>query len=431
MDSCEKSKKELIVGYDLCNDYSQISYFNFTNAEPKTISTTAGEERFQIPTVLLKKKGLDKWFFGDEALKKALNGEELLVKDILDKGIHNEVTVIEDKEYVPAQLLETFIRKTLSLFAYEGIAQKIPDVIVFTLEHIDRNLTATIKQSAKAIGICEDHIYIQSHDESFVEYTLNQKRELWSYDVVLLDYCRDYLKAYYLKINTKTTPIFVTIDKKNFKDIEMPPTSFLPDSEEEKRKKLDQTVKDALKNYFGVNIISCVFLCGDGFESTLSKETLRFLCSGRRVFQGKNLYTKGACYTGAAKFIDTQTENYLFFSENKIKYNVGLDVFYQGEKKYHSLITAGENWYDAKGECELILDEESCVELKFTPIDNQDTRNIIINLHELPNRPNKTIRVQLYVKFECANIGTAIIKDLGFGEFFKSSEKIWKHEILL
>lgn len=422
--------KELIVGYDLGDDYSQISYFNYSQAEPKTISTIIGEEKFQIPTVLFKREGLDKWYFGEDALKKA-SKEDIVISDILKKCRNNEVSMIENIEYKPEQLLEIFIRKTFNLFTYEGLLSKIPDIIVFTVENINDNLVKSIKLSAEAIGINVDHVYIQDYEESFVEYTINQKEELWNNNVILLEYCKNFLKAFNLKINTKTTPIIATIDKKEFHSITKPETMFLMDTVDDKNKKLDILIRDTLKNYFGKEQISCIFLCGEGFDGDWPKETFRLLCSGRRVFQGKNLATKGACYKGAKKVINSELEDHLYLGDNKLKYNVGIDVINKGESQYYSMIIANENWYDAYGECELILDNETCVELKLTPIDNKDTRIIIVNLHELPVRPNKTIRIHLQVKFETACLGKVIIKDLGFGEFYESSGKIWQHEIYL
>ncbi|MFA9378597.1 MAG: DUF5716 family protein [Lachnotalea sp.] len=430
MDGKEQRNRELIVGYDLCDNYSQISYFNYEQAEPKTISIMTGEEKYQIPTILLKKEGVDKWYFGEDAQKKVVD-EAFIIKNIVSRCRNEETSVIEGIEFKPEDLLEIFLKKTFNFFDYEGLSSKIPDIIVFTVENINDNLVRAIKLSAKAIGIKNENIYIQDHEDSFVEYSIHQKKELWNYKVILLEYTKESFKALNLKINTKTTPVIATIDKKEFSSITSPQTMFVTDTIEVKNSKLDVLIRDTLKNYFGKEMISCIFLCGECFDGDWFKETLRLLCSGRRVFQGKNLFTKGACYQAAKKVIQSDLEDHLFLGNNKLKFNVGLDVFYKGESQYYSMILASENWYDAHGECELILDNESCVELICTPIDNKDTRSIIVKLHELPDRPNKTIRICVQVRFESAKFGKVTIKDLGFGEFYESSGKTWNHEICL
>ncbi|WP_099466669.1 DUF5716 family protein [Konateibacter massiliensis] len=420
MDSKDVTQNKLMIGYDLCNDYSQISFFNHAQGEPKTISITAGQEKFQIPTLLLRNKELDKWYFGEEAVKRAAKKEGILITDILKKCSEAEPVVIEEEQFSPSFLLELFIRRTLGFLTYEGIPQKVPDCIVFTVEMVDENLVKAIKESASAIGVRAEDVYVQDHEESFASYTIHQKSELWNYNVILLEYIKDNLEAFNLKINTKTTPTTATISRENFGRIE----SELDDQEK------DGYVKGLLKQYFGGNQVSCVFLCGEGFEGEWAKETLRFLCLGRRVFQGKNLYTKGACYRAAAKIMAAR-EEYVFLGDNKLKYNIGLDVFYRGEKQYYPLISADENWYDSTKRCELLLEDEECIELKLTPIDHNDTRTVIVNLHDLPKRPNKTVRLLLKIKFKSANAGVITVSDLGFGEFYESSGKVWKHKIFL
>lgn len=430
MNSNDELRNELLIGYDLCNDYSQISYFNFNQMEPKTISIAAGEEKFQIPTVLLKKSGIDKWYFGEEALKKVdKDSEDILIQSLLDKCSKHELVMIDEKEYDPAQLLTIFIKKSFGFLFFEGISSKVPDTIVFTVEHINANIAKALKQSAKALGVQECNIYIQDHEESFVEYTIHQKNELWSHQVILLDYDKNYLKAFKLNINTKTTPTTCIVSRENFEHIK--PIEKMVLKEENKDMELDQLVKEGLKHYFGVNPISCVFLCGEGFDGNWPKETLRFLCMGRRVFQGKNLYTKGACYYATKKLQKNEVEDYLFLGANKLKYNIGIEVFDKGEKLYYSLLSANENWYDAKKQCELILEDECMVELKLIPADYKDTRTVIINLHDLPQRPNRTVRILLDIKFESSNKGLIVIRDLGFGEIFETSGKVWEHEIYL
>ena len=42
--------------------------------------------------------------------------------------------------------------------------------------------------------------------------------------------------------------------------------------------------------------LNSVYLIGDGYRDGWADESLHYLCRGRRVFQGNNLYSKGACY---------------------------------------------------------------------------------------------------------------------------------------
>lgn len=420
----------LIVGYDLCNDYSQISYFNHSQSEPKTISTVTGEERFQIPCVLYKRENIDKWYFGEEAVREARIDNKAVIGELLAFNGRNETVYVHEKEYKKEALLEIFIKRTLSLLIYEKLNKKIPDIIVFTLESLNSEIINTVKSSAYNIGIAPGAVYIQEHKESFVEYTINQKSELWTNRVELIQYNDKGFFVNELVIDTKTIPNMVYIENKCFEHIRPYNEMYCDEDKDTKNNRLDLLVQESLSEHFDGKTVSCVFIMGEGFEEDWPKETFRFLCLKRRVFQGKNLFTKGACYTAAAKYFGND-RNHLYLGEHKLKVNIGIELIDNGRESYYSLISAGENWYDANGNCEIIPDDETSIGIKLIPLDNKDIRTIIVNMHDLPKRPNKTIRLQLNVSFESADKGKIIVRDLGFGEFYKSSEKVWEHQILL
>ena len=50
-----------IIGYDLNDSMSQISYFEMNSSVPETVASDAEEERLGIPTVLSKRKGVAQW----------------------------------------------------------------------------------------------------------------------------------------------------------------------------------------------------------------------------------------------------------------------------------------------------------------------------------------------------------------------------------
>ena len=54
-------KQKLMVGYDLCIDYSQISYYNIEKDEPDSVELDGQAE---IPTVLCRLFAGDEWLVG-------------------------------------------------------------------------------------------------------------------------------------------------------------------------------------------------------------------------------------------------------------------------------------------------------------------------------------------------------------------------------
>ena len=51
--------QDLLLGIDICDDYSQISYFNPQTLEAETLGITEEEASCMVPTVICKEKGTD------------------------------------------------------------------------------------------------------------------------------------------------------------------------------------------------------------------------------------------------------------------------------------------------------------------------------------------------------------------------------------
>ena len=51
-----------------------------------------------------------------------------------------------------------------------------------------------------------------------------------------------------------------------------------------------------------------------------------------------------------------------------------------------------------------------------------------MKLHGIPKRPNKTSKFSLEVEFENPHRGAVVIKDVGFGKLFPTTNKIYRKE---
>ena len=73
------------------------------------------------------------------------------------------------------------------------------------------------------------------------------------------------------------------------------PMPEMPALREEKLERLDEEFLHVAEHVCHNTVISSVYLIGEHYSEEWMKKSLRFLCKGRRVFQGKNLLSKGAC----------------------------------------------------------------------------------------------------------------------------------------
>ena len=420
---------KLIVGYDLGNRFSQISYAVSADGEVETLSQVAGTQVYNVPTVLCKRTGVNQWFYGKEALRNAAEGEGILVENLVELALDGEPVLIEEDSYDPVSLLTLFFKRSLGMLSQAGTSEKL-GALMITCEQLDHRMIDLLNQMLEGLRLKTDRIFFQSHMESFYYYMIRQPEELRTARSMLYDYCGDRILIYDLDYNRRTTPIVAFIEESvaDFPvwyteggDAEMLSEAY--------KQALDRAFLRLAELSFGNRAVSSVFLIGDGFSEQWMKESLRFLCRGRRVFQGNNLFSKGAC-NGMQERIQVSApgREHIFLGNDKLKANVGMDVMRQGEASYLALLDAGVNWYEADQVTEFYLQEGNQISLKITPLIGKGTRTAVIALKDLPGGISR-IRARLYLEAE--NSLAVEIEDLGLGELREPSGKIWHETIEL
>ena len=145
------------------------------------------------------------------------------------------------------------------------------------------------------------------------------------------------------------------------------------------------------------------------------------------VFQGNNLFSKGACYGARERVLpSTLSKDYVYLSEEKLKANIGIECNRGTEKTYQPLLDAGTNWFEAKREIDFILAKENRMPITETPLDGGRPRVAEITLEGMQIRGNRTNRIGLTVSMENADTVVIEVVDKGFGEFFPATGQIWR-----
>lgn len=417
--------EKLIVGYDLGNNFSQISYAVSAGGEVETLSLVAGEEVYNIPTVLCKRRGVNQWFYGKEAIRNAEEQEGILIENLLDLALDGEPILIEDTSYDPVALLTLFFKRSLGLLSQVGTSEKL-GALMITCEQLNQRMIEVLNEVVDGLRLKTDRIYFQPHTESFYDYMIHQPRELWTSQVMLFDYRNDAIRIYSLDYNKRTTPIvaFVEESEEEF---------FLPcrvnedqrSFSESEGQRLDEAFLKLAETACGNRTVSSVFLIGDGFSQDWMKESLRFLCGkGRRVFVGNNLFCKGACHGMQERLQASEAgKEYLFLGKDKLKANVGMDILNQGESSYLALLDAGVNWYEASHITEFYIQDGNRINIKITPLTGREIRMESIVLDDLEGSVSR-LRAKMYLEAE--NRLVMEIEDLGFGAFRVPSGRVWR-----
>ncbi|MDE6220272.1 MAG: hypothetical protein K2G51_07605 [Lachnospiraceae bacterium] len=428
-------KNKVVVGFDLENDYSQISYCRQNQSMPETVSLVMGEEQYNIPTLLCKKNGVEgeaAWLIGIEALKVAKEGQGVLVEDLVllakNNGSVRVGTDSASKDELSAEyLLELFIKKALAILSAYVVTEDIA-AVAFTMKNIDTDVMEKIRKISKHIGQRKMEVYFLSREDCFFQYMIHQPQEMWIHDVLLYDYRSDGINSYLLSMNRKTNPVACFIDAAEYPQMKIPDLS---DKNETAKaayfKQLDSVLLEIVRKNCDQKIITSVFLLGESFSKDWCRESLKYMCRGRRVFQGNNLFSKGACYGARERvYPSTLSTSYVYLSEDKLRANIGMTCDRGQVEVYYPILDAGTNWYDAQNTFDVMLVKNNAITLNISPVDGRKTRVARISLEGLKVRGNKTNRVELRFYMEDANAVQIEIKDKGFGEFFPSTGQIWK-----
>lgn len=373
-----KELNEIIVGFDLGRDFSQITFYNHKNTEPVTVRTVEGQEKYLIQTP----------------------------KDLFP--------LVEENVELGLTLLSNFFKECFTMISASDPGKQIR--IMVTMDKMEVPWTNSIPEALSMLGIKRERVHLQDHRESFFCYTLNQKKELWNYKVALFEYDDTKITAYELSINYKTRPALVTVTQMADLNLDKEVRGKMKD--EEWNEQRDNSFLELIQYVFENKTFSSIFLIGDNFDKTWAVQSLRYLCNKRHVFQGRNLFTKGACYGAMMKAGTTKIGDFLYVSEAMVEVNVGMQMIIRGKDSYYICINAGINWYEAYHTCEFILDGTQEITLFTKPIDGSPAKSHSILLEGLPKRPNKTTRIQLQVSFLSAHQCKAWVKDMGFGELY-------------
>lgn len=409
----------VVVGYDISNEYAQISYLENGKEPGKTISLVPGTEQYNIPLCLFKRKEVNQWFVGKEAVNFNTMEEGDMVWNLWELALNGELVQVGDEEFNPISLLALYIKRSLVLLNAEVKKESIKGMM-FTVPVLTKRSLEVLEAVTASIDWKNVEISFQGREESIYYYVAHQPTELWNNDVMVYDYNGIEMNCFHFHVNKMTKPRVAFVDRK---DINI---GKLTDEE------LDDRFLNLVSETMDGCIVSLVYLLGDGFNGEWLKNSIKEVCRNRRAFKGNNLYSRGAAYAMYEKLSSRlETRSMIFLGQDKLRANVGMDVYRKGEESYLALLDGGENWFDSKKVVDIILDEGNSFVIKITPLDGRNVRFVEIVLDGLAEHEPKAVRIRLEVMMESEDILRVNAEDMGFGDFNPASERLFTKQISL
>lgn len=405
--------RDLIVGIDFGREYSQICYYDRKGGEPRSLSLKAGGNEYEAPTCLCRRPEQKDYCVGLEAQYFAREKGGIMISDIYGISEKRDTVLVEGQDLAPWELLAQFLKGMLKFLGITELVKNIKCVTV-TLQELTPVQVENFQKAFADLGFVKEQYLLQDYGESFYYYILSQRRETWNRSVAWYAFTPKSVSFRKMTLDGSSKPVVVKLEE--------PVETELPEEGEKRDSEFCKFVQKTL----GKDLFSSIQITGEGFSQDWAVQSVKILCfQKRRVFYGNNLFAKGACAAGKEKLEDKVLKGYRFLSDSLVMADVGMEMRVMGAPAYYPLIEAGKNWYECKAGCELILDDITELVFVVGTFGEKHKKKVIMGLPGLPERPNKTTRLSLALAYVSQKKCRVVVKDLGFGEMFPSSGKVW------
>ncbi|MCR5704573.1 MAG: hypothetical protein K6G85_08110 [Eubacterium sp.] len=396
--------KGTILGIDFSKEYTQIAYID-ENGNPESISFGT-EDNYLIPSVMCYHENLKEWYVGEEAVNKEENPQCKFFIDLPEVIQQQE----EEKSYF---MMQSYFSYLIHL-AKKRSGQSVKNVLV-TVEEVTPKLVEIISEALFLLGFEEEDFRVLSHSESFVYYMLNQNKDIWINQVYFFNFSKEKFENRRLKVIHGRGPSVAYVDVDDLSEM------LTYDQLKENPKQADQIFAKYLEEKFAHQVVSGIYLSGDGFYEEDWAKSLSVMCGNRRVFKGNNLIVKGAAFAAKELFHIPNLENYLISCKGRTRVKVTMAVKYKERDNTITLSNVGDYWSQAKSRAECIMEQPTKAFFEVNDLLNQKKDQFELDLTGFPERPPKTTRIEVNFRYLDEKRFEIVIKDLGFGELFKSS----------
>lgn len=402
----------LLVGVDLCDEYTQIN-------------CPEEEMLWTIPTVICRNKYADEWYVGEEGYAHTLKGDGIIVDKLLNLAMRDGTATLGDVRYGGKELLFLFLERVLKLPAKEYQKTNISRV-VFTVKRLDPKMNRMLREIGARLGMEEEQVQVISHSESFIYYTLSQKKEIWNNTVGMFDLAEAGLRYYEMKVQRGMKKVTVVAE---YEDREESISLDILKTHSGSRL-ADRILTSCAEKIMARKAYSAVFLTGKGFaDQSWAQDLMKFLCSKRKVYMEQGLLARGAAYRAGEEPGDNAS--FTCICDGRLKTTVSMNVRHRGQENNVTVAAAGDCWYDRVSVIDVIPERQNTVDFIVTSVDSKKKRMISIPLEGFPKRPERTTRVQIQVMFLDERTMEVTLRDRGFGELFPASDAQIRQEVML
>ena len=288
-----------------------------------------------------------------------------------------------------------------------------------------KNLFSILRET----GISEHCVCLQDYRTSFFYYVVNKKKELWNGDVAFLMEKDGRMSGWILHIDRSVSPWTASLHEEASQDVSDRARGEREDGDWDRER--DRLLYELRGKLFERRSVTASYLYGSYFSGSWAKRSFQYLTFHRHAFQGQNLFSKGACFGAMARAGRISMPDILFLGADMVAAGIGIHVRVRGRNQYLPLVRAGESWYEAHGECEIVPEaEKNITVLSGIPGPGPEV-NHVLRLDHFPDRPDRATRLRLSVWFSSPAELVMEAEDLGFGSMYPATGRVWRRKAVI
>lgn len=297
--------------------------------------------------------------------------------------------------------------------------------LCLTQKYIDTDFYEWLDTFAQESEIPRERIICMNHCNAFLHYILGEGKDVYSRKIGIFDFNYEGMEYYQYEMANISKKQLFALQKESYQD-----KLSIEDYRTNQDKTMDQAFTSIIKETVMKEGAQLAFLVGEGFERDWEVESIKLLCQNKRVFKGQNLYVKGAVRAARKEKESLLDEDTFVFAPGLLPYHIGLHLSDE-ENQIKWLIQAGTPWYQRFGQIEVILNHTNTLRFVQKHVVTKEEKEFQIELLGLPKRPNKTTRLEIDFSFQSEEAGQVLVKDLGFGQMYPTTNRIFRKEISL
>lgn len=412
-------EKKMIIGIDLSKEFIQASYYTNDMKEPESVILGFASQTYYISTEAYKKKGENKWAFGNTGKQYYEEGEYIRVDNVMDNIVDGEPITIDDEQYMPLDILECLLRFTVRECTRVADTEVISKIAV-CVDSFSKKYLNSIKSVLLRMNYKSEDILLLNRTESFVYYALSMSEDLYQRGVGLVDFDENRLKYSYMNYAVLEGKTVVMVDSNRERVIAKHP------------EEVDKEITGIAQKYMGNSPMSAIYLTGSGFEKyDRLDEFVKTACNRKRAFVGSNLYSKGAAIAAFEQYYGGNYNNRIVACEDRILADFDIEIMEREKPKMYRAVKVGTNWYMATKTIRFVVDDTKEMKIHIKPIERKPDQDIVISLDEFTQRPNRMTKLMLDIDFNNATSCRLAIRDMGFGDIYKTTGKTIYRDIKL